>query len=145
MAISMSDDRFNSLKQDVDGTLIELVDKGYDVNVGSSKYHTNIIVTIRIKEVSGIRNQDIEPIKEYLHQLYDIIKYHKLILTKVDITPASFDNKRDVKLLDKKTGKVEDDIYNAENFESVWDSIDFCIFSSRSEPDKFYRIELLFS
>lgn len=144
MAISMSDYRFNSLKQDVDGTLIELVDKGYDVNVGSSKYHTNIIVTIRIKEVNGIRNQDIYPIKEYLHQLYDIVKYHQLILTKVDVSPSNFDIKRDVKLLDKTTGKAEGDIYNAKNFESIWDSIDFCIFSSRCEPDKFYRIELLF-
>lgn len=143
MAISMSDDRFNSLKQDVDGTLIELVDKGYEVNVVSSKYHTNIIVTICIKR--GVVNQDIYPIKEYLHQLYDIVKYHKLLLTKVDVQPANFDNIRDVRLLNKKTGKLEDDIYKAENFESVWDSIDFCIFSSLSEPDKFYRIELLFS
>jgi hypothetical protein len=144
MAISMSDDRFNSLKQDVDGTLIELVDKGYDVNVVSSKYHTNIMVTIRIKEVNGIRNQDIYPIKEYLHQLYDIVKYHHLILTNVDVTPASFNHKIDVKLLNKKTGKVEDDIYKAKDFESIWDSIDFCIFTSNGEPDKFYRIELLF-
>lgn len=143
MAVSMSDKRFNSLKQDVDGTLIELVDKGYDVEVRSSKYHTNIIVTISIKR--GLINQDIYPIKEYLHQLYDIVKYHQLILNKVDVQPSNFDSKKDVKLLDKTTGKAEDDINNAEDFESIWNSIDFCIFSSRCEPDKFYRIKLIFS
>ena len=75
------------------------------------------------------------------------MEYHKYSLNKVDVSPTNYDTTRNVRLLDKKTGKVslEDDIHKAEDFESVWDSIDFCIFSSRGEPDKFYRINLLFS
>jgi hypothetical protein len=144
----MSDDEFEELKQDIEDSLIELVDEGYRVVVVQSPYFTNripVIVAITIKD--GVRNQDIKPIKEYLHQLYDLMEYHKYSLNKVDVSPTNYDTTRNVRLLDKKTGKVslEDDIHKAEDFESVWDSIDFCIFSSRGEPDKFYRINLLFS
>jgi len=144
----MSDDEFEELKQDIEDSLVELVDDGYKVVVKPSPYFTDKIpamVTITIKD--GMKNQDIKPIKEYLHQLYDLMEYHKYSLNKVDVSPTNYDTTRHVRLLDKKTGKVslEDDIYKAEDFESVWDSIDFCIFSSRSEPDKFYRIELLFN
>lgn len=155
---TMSDDKFEKLKQDIEGTLIELVDKGYKVVIEPStsvkKYGTEqhidkipVIITITIKEGSGIRNQDIEPIKEYLHQLYDLMKYYKYSLNKVDVKTINFDRARHVRLLDKKTGKVslEDDIYKAKDFESIWDSIDFCIFSYCNEPDKFYKIELLFN
>lgn len=144
----MSDDEFEELKQDIEDSLVELVDEGYRVVVSQSPYFTNripVIVTITIKD--GVRNQDIKPIKEYLHQLYDLMEYHKYSLNKVDLSPTNYDKTRNVRLLEKKTGKVslEDDIHKAEDFESVWDSIDFCIFSSRGEPDKFYRINLLFS
>ena len=148
---------FEKVKKDIEDSLIELVDEGYKVVVKPSSYYSvtpklwnpdntiPVIVTITIKD--GMKNQDIKPIKEYLHQLYDLMEYHKYSLNKVDVSPTNYDTSKHVRLLDKKTGKVslEDDIYKAEDFESVWDSIDFCIFSSRSEPDKFYRIELLFN
>jgi hypothetical protein len=50
----INDDKFEKIKQDIEGSLIELVDEGYKVDVthGSafSKYIDDITVSIKVKK-----------------------------------------------------------------------------------------------
>jgi hypothetical protein len=150
----INEDKFEKIKQDIEGSLIELVDEGYKVDVISSGItgllvlldKTEISVTIKVREVRrSVNHQDIGDIKEYIHHLYDLMEYHRFKLNHVNLQLLFQESKIPVRLLDS-TGKfsLESDFYKAKNFESVWDSIDFCIFSSNRDVDKFFKIELIF-
>jgi hypothetical protein len=144
----ITEDKFKNIKEDIEGSLVELVDEGYKVDVISSgikDYKTEISVSIKVREVGAINHQDIGDIKEYIHHLYDLMKYHKFELNNVNLRLLFQDSAIPVRLLDS-TGKksLEDDFYKAENFESAWNSIGFCIFSSNRDVDKFFKIELIF-
>jgi hypothetical protein len=144
----ITEDKFKNIKEDIEGSLVELVDEGYKVDVISSgikDYKTEISVSIKVREVGAINHQDIGDIKEYIHHLYDLMKYHKFELNDVNLRLLFQDSAIPVRLLDS-TGKksLEDDFYKAENFESAWNSIGFCIFSSNRDVDKFFKIELIF-
>ena len=149
----ITEDKFKNIKEDIEGSLVELVDEGYKVDVISSGItgllvlldKTEISVTIKVREVGAINHQDIGDIKEYIHHLYDLMKYHKFELNNVNLRLLFQDSAIPVRLLDS-TGKksLEDDFYKAENFESAWNSIGFCIFSSNRDVDKFFKIELIF-
>jgi hypothetical protein len=144
----ITEDKFKNIKEDIEGSLVELVDEGYEVNIISSDitdYKTEISVSIKVREVGAVNHQDIGDIKEYIHHLYDLMKYHKFELNDVNLRLLFQDSAIPVRLLDS-TGKksLEDDFYKAENFESAWNSIGFCIFSSNRDVDKFFKIELIF-
>jgi hypothetical protein len=144
----ITEDKFKNIKEDIEGSLVELVDEGYEVNIISSDitdYKTEISVSIKVREVGAVNHQDIGDIKEYIHHLYDLMKYHKFELNDVNLRLLFQDSAIPVRLLDS-TGKksLEDDFFKAENFESVWNSIGFCIFSSNRDVDKFFKIELIF-
>jgi hypothetical protein len=144
----ITEDKFKNIKEDIEGSLVELVDEGYKVDVissGITDYKTEISVSIKVREVGAINHQDIGDIKEYIHHLYDLMKYHKFELNNVNLRLLFQDSAIPVRLLDS-TGKksLEDDFYKAENFESAWNSIGFCIFSSNRDVDKFFKIELIF-
>jgi hypothetical protein len=144
----ITEDKFKNIKEDIEGSLVELVDEGYKVDVissGITDYKTEISVSIKVREVGAINHQDIGDIKEYIHHLYDLMKYHKFELNNVNLRLLFQDSAIPVRLLDS-TGKksLENDFFKAENFESVWNSIGFCIFSSNRDVDKFFKIELIF-
>jgi hypothetical protein len=144
----ITEDKFKNIKEDIEGSLVELVDEGYKVDVissGITDYKTEISVSIKVREVGAINHQDIGDIKEYIHHLYDLMKYHKFELNNVNLRLLFQDSAIPVRLLDSRGKKsLEDDFYKAENFESAWNSIGFCIFSSNRDVDKFFKIELIF-
>jgi hypothetical protein len=68
--------------------------------------------------------------------------YHKFELDHVNIKLLYETSEIPVRLL-SSTGKLSLVIfYKAKNFESVWDSIGFCIFSSNRDVDKFLKLNL---
>jgi hypothetical protein len=68
--------------------------------------------------------------------------YHKFELDHVNIKLLYETSEIPVRL--SSTGKLslESDFYKKKIFESVWDSIGFCIFSSNRDVDKFLKLNL---
>lgn len=126
----------SKLKQDIEDSLIELVDEGYKVDVknnitkypyGSEDVYS---ITIRTPLFSG---EDINKIEDYLHQCYDFMEMYSYKVFKVTINYSQVFN---VKKIDKDKGKTIEGELKINDWEELWDSIDFCLFST---PDKMYN------
>jgi hypothetical protein len=107
----INDDKFEKIKQDIEGSLIELVDEGYKVDVThgsafSNLHRSDITVSIKVREVRrALNHQDIGDIKEYVHHLYDLMVYHKFELDHVNIKLLYETSEIPVRLL-SSTGKL---------------------------------------
>lgn len=126
----------SKLKQDIEDSLIELVDEGYKVDVKNNitKYPNGeediFSITIRTPFFSG---EDINKIEDYLHQCYDFMEMDNYNVFKVTINYSQVFN---VKRIDKDKGKTIEGDLKVNDWEELWDSIDFCLFST---PDKMYN------
>lgn len=126
----------SKLKQDIEDSLIELVDEQYTVDVKNNitKYPNGeediFSITIRTPFFSG---EDINKIEDYLHQCYDFMEMHNYNVFKVTINYSQVFN---VKRIDKDKGKTIEGELKVNDWEELWDSIDFCLFST---PDKMYN------
>ena len=126
----------SKLKQDIEDSLIELVDEGYKVDVKNNitKYPNGeediFSITIRTPFFSG---EDINKIEDYLHQCYDFMEMYSYKVFKVTINYSQIFN---VKRIDKDKGKTIEGDLKINDWEELWDSIDFCLFST---PDKMYN------
>lgn len=126
----------SKLKQDIEDSLIELVDEQYTVDVKNNitKYPNGeediFSITIRTPFFSG---EDINKIEDYLHQCYDFMEMDNYNVFKVTINYSQVFN---VKRIDKDKGKTIEGDLKVNDWEELWDSIDFCLFST---PDKMYN------
>ena len=133
----------SKLKQDIEDSLIELVDEQYTVDVKNNitKYpllataipngeEDIFSITIRTPFFSG---EDINKIEDYLHQCYDFMEMDNYNVFKVTINYSQVFN---VKRIDKDKGKTIEGELTVNDWEELWDSIDFCLFST---PDKMYN------
>lgn len=126
----------SKLKQDIEDSLIELVDEQYTVDVKNNitKYPNGeediFSITIRTPFFSG---EDINKIEDYLHQCYDFMEMNNYNVFKVTINYSQVFN---VKRIDKDKGKTIEGELKVNDWEELWDSIDFCLFST---PDKMYN------
>ena len=126
----------SKLKQDIEDSLVELVDEGYKVDVKNNitKYPNGeediFSITIRTPFFSG---EDINKIEDYLHQCYDFMEMNNYNVFKVTINYSQVFN---VKGIDKDKGKTIEGDLKVNDWEELWDSIDFCLFST---PDKMYN------
>jgi hypothetical protein len=126
----------SKLKQDIEDSLIELVDERYTVDVKNNitKYPNGeediFSITIRTPFFSG---EDINKIEDYLHQCYDFMEMDNYNVFKVTINYSQVFN---VKRIDKDKGKTIEGDLKVNDWEELWDSIDFCLFST---PDKMYN------
>lgn len=126
----------SKLKQDIEDSLIELVDEQYTVDVKNNitKYPNGeediFTITIRTPFFSG---EDINKIEDYLHQCYDFMEMNNYNVFKVTINYSQVFN---VKRIDKDKGKTIEGELKVNDWEELWDSIDFCLFST---PDKMYN------
>lgn len=126
----------SKLKQDIEDSLVELVDEGYTVDVKNNitKYPNGeediFSITIRTPFFSG---EDINKIEDYLHQCYDFMEMNNYNVFKVTINYSQVFN---VKRIDKDKGKTIEGELKVNDWEELWDSIDFCLFST---PDKMYN------
>jgi stress-induced morphogen len=126
----------SKLKQDIEDSLIELVDEGYKVDVKNNitRYPNGnediFSITIRTPFFSG---EDINKIEDYLHQCYDFMEMYSYKVFKVTINYSQVFN---VKRIDKDKGKTIEGDLKINDWEELWDSIDFCLFST---PDKMYN------
>jgi hypothetical protein len=126
----------SKLKQDIEDSLIELVDEGYKVDVKNNitRYPNGsediFSITIRTPFFSG---EDINKIEDYLHQCYDFMEMDNYSVFKVTINYSQVFN---VKGIDKDKGKTIEGDLKVKDWEELWDSIDFCLFST---PDKMYN------
>lgn len=126
----------SKLKQDIEDSLIELVDEQYTVDVKNNitKYPNGeediFSITIRTPFFSG---EDINKIEDYLHQCYDFMEMDNYNVFKVTINYSQVFN---VKRIDKDKGKTIEGELKVNDWEELWDSIDFCLFST---PDKMYN------
>lgn len=126
----------SKLKQDIEDSLIELVDERYKVDVKNNitKYPNGeediFSITIRTPFFSG---EDINKIEDYLHQCYDFMEMDNYNVFKVTINYSQVFN---VKRIDKDKGKTIEGDLKVNDWEELWDSIDFCLFST---PDKMYN------
>jgi hypothetical protein len=126
----------SKLKQDIEDSLIELVDEGYKVDVKNNitRYPNGeediFSITIRTPFFSG---EDINKIQDYLHQCYDFMEIYSYKVFKVTINYSQVFN---VKRIDKDKGKTIEGDLKINDWEELWDSIDFCLFST---PDKMYN------
>jgi hypothetical protein len=126
----------SKLKQDIEDSLIELVDEQYTVDVKNNitKYPNGkediFSITIRTPFFSG---EDINKIEDYLHQCYDFMEMDNYKVFKVTINYSQVFN---VKRIDKDKGKTIEGDLKINDWEELWDSIDFCLFST---PDKMYN------
>jgi len=125
----------SKLKQDIEDSLVELVDEGYTVDVKNNitKYPNGeediFSITIRTPFFSG---EDINKIEDYLHQCYDFMEMNNYNVFKVTISYSQVNVKR----IDKDKGKTIEGELKVNDWEELWDSIDFCLFST---PDKMYN------
>lgn len=126
----------SKLKQNIEDTLIELIDEGYKVDVNDKID----IFSIHIKTPNRTEKK-LDSIKEYLHQCYDLIEIDNYKISDVTLTTIYYSLK--VKKLDKSEGKTKETL-NIENWEDLWDSIDFSLFSSSDDPELFTSIKLDF-
>lgn len=122
----------SKLQQDIQDTLIELVDNRYKVVIEPSKPFS-----ISISKI----NFTLDSVKEYLHQSYDIMELNGYKISKVTVNNHYYN--LEVKELNKDKGIVEDTL-NTKNWEDLWDSIDFCLFSSSGEIGLLSGIKLFF-
>jgi hypothetical protein len=126
----------SKLKQDIEDSLIELVDERYTVDVKNNitKYPNGeediFSITIRTPFFSG---EDINKIEDYLHQCYDFMEMDNYNVFKVTINYSQVFN---VKRIDKDKGKTIEGDLKVNDWEELWDSIGFCLFST---PDKMYN------
>jgi hypothetical protein len=126
----------SKLKKDIEDSLIELVDEGYKVDVKNNitRYPNGeediFSITIRTPFFSG---EDINKIEDYLHQCYDFMEMYSYKVFKVTINYSQVFN---VKRIDKDKGKKIEGDLKISDWEELWDSIDFCLFST---PDKMYN------
>ena len=126
----------SKLKQNIEDSLIELVDEGYKVDVKNNiTRYPNVnedifSITIRTPFFSG---EDINKIEDYLHQCYDFTEMYNYKVFKVAINYSQIFN---VKRIDKDKGKTIEGDLKINDWEELWDSIDFCLFST---PDKMYN------
>ena len=126
----------SKLKQDIEDSLIELVDEQYTIDVKNNitKYPNGeediFSITIRTPFFSG---EDINKIEDYLHQCYDFMEMDNYNVFKVTINYSQVFN---VKRIDKDKGKTIEGELKVNDWEELWDSIDFCLFST---PDKMYN------
>jgi hypothetical protein len=126
----------SKLKQDIEDSLIELVDEQYTIDVKNNitKYPNGeediFSITIRTPFFSG---EDINKIEDYLHQCYDFMEMDNYNVFKVTINYSQVFN---VKRIDKDKGKTIEGDLKVNDWEELWDSIDFCLFST---PDKMYN------
>jgi predicted HNH restriction endonuclease len=132
----------SKLIQDIEDSLIELVDEGYKVDVsygtwlnpnhnGKNAQAKNILlVNIKTPYFSG---EKIDKLEDYLHQCYDFMEMYSYKVFKVTINYSQVFN---VKKIDKDKGKTVEGELKVNDWEELWDSIDFCLFST---PDKMYN------
>jgi len=139
----------SKLKQDIEDSLIELVDEGYKVDVKNNitRYPNGnediFSITIRTPFFSG---EDINKIEDYLHQCYDFMEMNNYNVFKVTINRNgnhkvfqnifNYSQVFNVKRIDKDKGKTIEGDLKVNDWEELWDSIDFCLFST---PDKMYN------
>lgn len=124
----------SKLKQDIEDSLIELVDEGYKIDVKNTitngRSITNRdILSIEIKSplYSGA---EIDKLEDYLHQCYDLLEIDNY---KVFNVVVNYSKTIDVKKLNRDKGDVEPRKYGEleiNDWEELWDSIDFCLFST---------------
>ena len=151
----------SKLKQDIEDTLIELIDYGYRIEIDQiSRNRMEIMVnpnpprkkdspfTIYIKTPTNSLHsypnkteKRLDLIEGYLHQCYDLMEMDNYNISDVTLSTGYYSLK--VKKLDKSRGKVIESI-NFEDWENLWDSIDFCLFSSSDDPELFTSIKLDF-
>jgi flavodoxin len=118
----------SKLKQDIEDSLVELVDQGYKIDVKNNKDVFSI--HIRTPYFSG---EKIDELEDYLHQCYDFMEMDKYSVFEVTI---NYSQTYYVKRLDKDKGRIIDIDINdlkVNDWEELWDSIDFCLFST---PDR---------
>jgi hypothetical protein len=135
----------SKLKQNIEDTLIELVDDYYKVDVKNTITNGR---NISNKDIFSIyistpnrKEKELDLIEEYLHQCYDLMEIENYEIFDVTLTTDYYSLK--VKKLDKSKGKVLETL-NIENWEELWDSIDFCLFSSSDDPELYTSIKLDF-
>ncbi len=129
----------DKLKENIEFTLLSLKDDGYFIEV---KDRDNLVVTIRIPSKTGLVQVPVEPIYEYIEEIYDYAKNIGAKFVKIELTLVSYSGTVVVKHLDKSTGKLTDSPIDNGNWYDIKDSIDFCIFSNDGEMDEFYQIKL---
>ncbi len=124
----------SKLKQDIEDSLIELVDEGYTIDVKNTITNGRNItnkdvfsIHIRTQYFSG---SDIDKLEDYLHQCYDFMEMDNYEVFNVTI---SYGQTLNVKKIDKDKGKTIEGELSVDNWEELWDSIDFCLFST---PDR---------
>lgn len=124
----------SKLKQDIEDSLVELVDEGYNVDI-QIPYPKNINIPDKDLLSIGIRTpkfsgEEIDKLEDYLHQCYDLMVMNKYNVFKVTI---NYSQTYDVKRIDTNKGKIIDGDLKVNDWEELWDSIDFCLFST---PDR---------
>lgn len=151
----------SKLKQDIEDTLIELIDDGYKIEIDQiSRNRMEIMVnpnpprkkdspfsiyiktpTSSLHSYSNKTEKRLDLIEGYLQQCYDLMEMDNYKISDVTLTTDYYSLK--VKKLDKGRGKAIESI-NFEDWENLWDSIDFCLFGSSDDPELFTSIKLDF-
>ena len=131
----------DELKENLEFSLVELVDDGYHVRVS---YKDSYLIVVIREDRKDVKYTSIIPIYEYLEQLIELTKHYNKVLESVQMTTSRYNSIDKVKFLDKNIGKVTDAPLNDSSWEDLKDSIDFHIFKNDGEVDMFHGIRLDF-